>query len=147
MIDRNSYSSFQKYLRATQPDRPYLTSFSAFQILNHKSQFITFQDTFARQLLCIKGLSAEKIGALLRVYPTHQALWQACIEAEERELNEVRERTRNGAGTGRKKKSDDGFKASLFLQDIAGNPTRRIGPALSTKIYELYRKTKYSTEI
>lgn len=94
-------------------------------------------------LLCINGLSDEKVGAIVELYPTPVSLYSAFREAEERESFEERERQQNpepARGRGKKK---DRFEAKYLLAKVARNPTRPIGQAVSARVYEVMMAFEY----
>ncbi|KAF8217721.1 ERCC4 domain-containing protein [Mycena galopus ATCC 62051] len=150
MIRRHSYVDLQKFLRANHPNECYVTSFQDFQALNHKSAYTTVRDTWARMLLSVKGMSAEKVGAVIERWDTPRALWEAFCAAQEAEA-EALEREAAAAGPskgkGRKKKSEVP-EARLMLQGVgsAEGGSRAIGQALSTKLYELFMSENYGEE-
>ncbi|KAJ6616499.1 ERCC4 domain-containing protein [Mycena sp. CBHHK59/15] len=152
MIKRHSYLDLQKHLRRTQPGRCFVTSYDDFQTLNSKSGFLTVRDTWARMLLCVKGMSAEKVGAVLVRWDTPRSLWEAFLAAE-REEEEGRRReaeeedalaASSAKGKGKKKKSTVP-EARLLLQGVGGGEggVRAIGQALSCKLYELFMAQQY----
>ncbi|KAJ7512447.1 hypothetical protein B0H11DRAFT_2182776 [Mycena galericulata] len=152
MIKRHSYVDLQRHLRREQAGKCFTTSWDDYQTLNHKSQFTTVRDTWARMLLCVKGMSAEKVGAVVERWDTPRALWEAfrLAEVEERE-GRAREAAEEAAATsgpakgkGRKKKSAV-LEAKLMLQGVGGadGGVRAIGPALSSKLYELLMAQDY----
>ncbi|KAJ7047896.1 ERCC4 domain-containing protein [Mycena alexandri] len=151
IIRRHSYMDLQKYLRRTQPDKCYVTSYADFQILNSKSAFTTVRDTWTRMLLCVKGMSAEKVGAVVERWDTPRALWEAFREAQVEEQEafawEAAEAsaTGKGKGKGKGKKKSAVPEARLMLQGVGGadGGVRAIGPALSTKLYELFMSENY----
>ncbi|KAF5352054.1 hypothetical protein D9758_009394 [Tetrapyrgos nigripes] len=122
-IRRYNFLKFQKKLRHREPNKSYLTAFTQFQFLNSKSGFITVQETWARMLLCVIGVSPEKAGEIVKRYPTMRSMYLAFLEGEEQERME--------------RHLKKGFKVKHMLEDIGGNTGRRIGPALSEKIYNV----------
>ncbi|KAJ6469446.1 restriction endonuclease type II-like protein [Mycena sanguinolenta] len=155
MIRRHSYLDLQKYLRANHPARCYVTSFKDFQALNSKSAHTTVRDTWARMLLCVKGMSAEKVGAVVDRWDTPRALWQAFRAAQETEQEALAVEAAAAdvlaagpaKGKGRKKKSALP-EARLMLQGVGGaeGGARAIGQALSSKLYELFMSEDYREE-
>ncbi|KAJ6572086.1 hypothetical protein B0H19DRAFT_1132517 [Mycena capillaripes] len=152
MIRRHSYVDLQKHLRAKFPDRCYVTSFADYQTLNSKSAYTTVRDTWARMLLCVKGMSAEKVGAVVERWDTPRALWEAFRAAQEQEQDglawEAAEAEALAAGPAKgkgKKKKSVVPEAKLMLQGVGGaeGGVRAIGPALSTKLYALFMSEDY----
>ncbi|KAJ7253734.1 hypothetical protein B0H12DRAFT_1291882 [Mycena haematopus] len=155
MISRHSYVDLQKFLRANRPEQCYVTSYQDFQALNRKSAYVTVRDTWARMLLCVKGMSAEKVGAVIERWDTPRALWEAFRDAQEAE-QEARAVEAAAAdvlaagpskGKGRKKKSAVP-EAKLMLQGVGGaeGGARAIGSALSSKLYKLFMLEDYEEE-
>ncbi|KAL1677789.1 ERCC4 domain-containing protein [Schizophyllum commune] len=144
LIRRQTYLKLQKGLRRREPHREYLTTFAAFQLLNTKSGFTTIRETWARQLLRVNSMSAEKAGAVVQRYPCPRALRDAFKEDEEREreeraLEEMEARVVKG---GRRKKSQV-RPAKHLLKDV-GQGVRMVGESLSEKVYELMMSEQYA---
>ncbi|KAJ3928964.1 MAG: ERCC4 domain-containing protein [Lentinula lateritia] len=136
LVKRYSYLMFQKMLRRKFPGRSYLLAYTTFHDLNHKSGFITVRETWAKMLLCINGVSAEKAGVLIQRFPTPQSLYRACKQAEQQQ-KEDDEDERVAKARGKKpRRKQDVFIAKEFLKDLGGNSERKIGPALSTRIFD-----------
>ncbi|KAJ3862072.1 ERCC4 domain-containing protein [Lentinula novae-zelandiae] len=136
LVKRYSYLMFQKMLRRKFPGRSYLLAYATFHDLNHKSGFITVRETWAKMLLCINGVSAEKAGVLIQRFPTPQSLYRACKQAEQQQ-KEDDEDERVAKARGKKpRRKQDVFIAKEFLKDPGGNSERKIGPALSTRIFD-----------
>ncbi len=142
-IKRHSYFKFQKHLREETPERSHLTSYHDFNVLNSKSGFITVRETWTRMLLCIKGVSPEKAGAIILKFPTCVSMYKACLKAqkqeEEDEADEEVERKRSG----KVRKKKDVFLAKHFLKDVGGNTGRMIGLKLSERIYRMMMDEVY----
>ncbi|KAJ7484395.1 ERCC4 domain-containing protein [Mycena latifolia] len=152
-IRPHSYMDLQKYLRKKHPGKCFTTSFADYQKLNHKSVFTTVRDTWARMLLCVKGMSAEKVGAVVERWDTPRALWEAFRAAQiEEQFARAREAEEEAAavagpakGKGKKKKKSTVPEARMMLQGVGGaeGGVRAIGPALSGKIYDLLMAVEY----
>ncbi|KAJ7636918.1 hypothetical protein FB45DRAFT_1025012 [Roridomyces roridus] len=151
MIKRYSYVDLQRYLRREKPSQCFVPSLQSYQWLNHKSQFKTVRDTWARMLLCVKGMSPEKVGAVIERWGTPRELWEAFRDAQKEEdrLRRIEAAEQEAAargpakGKGRKKKSS---VPELMLQGVGGaeGGMRAIGPTLSTKLYELFMAMEYA---
>ncbi|KAJ7669347.1 ERCC4 domain-containing protein [Mycena polygramma] len=152
MIRRHSYVDLQKHLRHKYPDRCYVTSYADFQALNSKSAYTTVRDTWARMLLCVKGMSAEKVGAVVERWDTPRALWEAFREAQEKEEEalawEAADAGAAGSSKGKGKKKSAVPEARMMLQGVGGSEggVRAIGPTLSTKLYDLFMSEDYEEE-
>ncbi|KAJ7089222.1 ERCC4 domain-containing protein [Mycena belliarum] len=144
----HSFFDLQKHLRKTHPGMCFVTSFDDFQTLNAKSVFTTVRDTWARMLLCVKGMSPEKVGAVVEQWDTPRALWEAfrAAQIEEAQARAAEDVAPTGPdkGNGRKKKSAVP-EARMMLQGVGGaeGGMRAIGPALSGKIYDLLMAVEY----
>ncbi|KAL1748375.1 ERCC4 domain-containing protein [Schizophyllum fasciatum] len=147
LVRRPTYLKLQKHLRHTQPHREHLTSFAQFQALNSKSGFTTVRETWARQLLRVNKMSAEKAGAIVQRYPCARALRDAFVEAEAAEREgraaEAAEAREAGGAGGRRKKSEVRL-AKHLLKDV-GQGMRLVGESLSEKVYELMMADEYAT--
>lgn len=119
-IDRNTYTALQKKLRATYPKEAFLTSFEAFQTLNKKSTLKTVKEYLARMLLRIKGMSPERVSAVLDVWETPRALFEAM-------------RARHEAGLVYQGKKAIGPEM-MFAEQVPGEGRRKIGNALSKEV-------------
>lgn len=102
-----------------------LVTIPTFEVFTTKSKAHTIRDMFARQLLCIKGVSAEKVCAIIAVFPTWKSLLQAGPDAF-REFDE---------GLGLRRKCGDRLRSRIWefiLKDdylIASNQTQFVANA------------------
>ncbi|BEI81713.1 hypothetical protein CcaverHIS002_0208730 [Cutaneotrichosporon cavernicola] len=126
-LSRTNYSSLQTKLRASHPNNPFLTSYEAFQELNKKSNLRTTKEYLARMLLVIKGMSPERVSAMLDVWETPRELYDAM-------------KVRHAQGVledGRRKRGPE----FMFADVVPGEGRRKIGDALSKAIwYALWGK-------
>lgn len=132
-------------LRNAHPHFPYHTSYASFRELN-KSGYVTLKDIFARMLLCIRGMSAEKAATVLEHYDTPRRLWDAfrdaeVVEAQERAA-ETEQLVASSNGKGRKKKSQV-IPAKHMLTRLPANGRREIKCALSEQVYDLFMADEY----
>lgn len=88
------------------------TSFHAFQALNGRAVG-TLADLWVSMLLCVQGMSAEKAQQVAQRWPTPQAFMRAAAAGGPR------------------------FVCDAIDHDVA-LPRRRIGPALSARLWELF---------
>ncbi|KAK7059717.1 ERCC4 domain-containing protein [Favolaschia claudopus] len=164
MLARHSYLNLQKYLRTNSKHagKCYVTSFPDFQTLNHKSVHTTVRETYARMLLAVRGLSAEKVGAVIERWDTFRALMEAFEAAQFEEQEGLAEEaaaeeearaaaaagTSKGKGKGKAKKKSEVKEARLMLHGVGGaeGGARAIGQALSTKIYRILMSGNYDLE-
>ncbi|KAK1220727.1 Crossover junction endonuclease mus81 [Marasmius sp. AFHP31] len=136
LVKRYNYLEYQRFLRRVEPNRSYLTTWKCFQELNTKSGFTTVRTCWAKMLLTVNGLSAEKAGLLVEGHATPRSLWQHFRDEEQRERDELEEEQRNPP-KGRSKKS----KVISARHRLAHYTTgaRRFGDALSGKVYDVLR--------
>ncbi|KAJ1310378.1 hypothetical protein OPQ81_007116 [Rhizoctonia solani] len=147
LIKRYNFLALKRHLNTVHPERTYHTTYSSYQELNRKNGFYTLQDCMARMLQCIRGLSEEKIAALLEIYPTPRSLYEAFLDAEERnsmQLNQESGQVGLGKRKGKSKTTSTG--PELMLAQIGGKGRRKIGPALSKYIYEIFMDSEYEAE-
>ncbi|SPO30627.1 related to MUS81 - endonuclease involved in DNA repair and replication fork stability [Ustilago trichophora] len=131
LISRNNFLETRSELQRNHPTASILlTSFEAFQALNSKSGGLTSKEIFGKMLLCIKGMSAEKVREVLAMYSTLRELTDAYGEIEEEE-----------EGGGMKEKY--GMLAS-YTEGM--DQRKKIGPALSKKVAEVFCAERYAAE-
>ena len=123
-LSRSTYSALQTHLRTEHPAHAFLTSFEAYQDLNDKSASKTLREKFARMLLCIKGMSPERVSAVLDEWDTPRGLWEA-LQARMAEAV-----VGPGGDTAKKVRGPEMF----FADRIAGAGRRKIGDALSKEV-------------
>ncbi|KAF8610500.1 hypothetical protein BDV93DRAFT_601499 [Ceratobasidium sp. AG-I] len=140
LVRRYDFLALKKHLRRIQPERTYHTTYSSYQNLNRKNGFYTLQDCMARMLQCIRGLSEEKIAALLEHYPTPRSLFEAFREAEAAMSSQPEPAASKGKG---KAKQAGAQSPQLILTELGGVGRRKLGPALSRVIYEVFMDHKY----
>jgi hypothetical protein len=143
-IKRHSYIALITQLRNIYPDITYHTTYTAFRELN-KSGAFTLREVFARMLLCIRGMSAEKVANVLEHYDSPRKLWEAFreaeeVEARERELESTQLEDENKRG--RRKKSQI-IPAKQMLTRVSANGRRQIKTALAEQIYDLFMSEEY----
>lgn len=125
IISRSSFLDTRKELQRHSPSAVLLTSFEAFQALNSKSGGLTSKEIFGKMLLCIKGMSAEKVREVLAMYSTLRELTDAYQET-----------------------TDDAKEAEAMLSTFTDGMDQRkkIGPALSRKVAEVILTPRYAAE-
>lgn len=182
MLKRHSYVALQKHLRSNPSIRTphssqctpdpqqaiapsYLITYADFDSLNSKSGLITVRECWARMLLCIRGMSPEKVAMVIDRYPYPRALWEAFREAEDLEEavnlslaegSSTGERGETGGGNlslgigqrgnskGQRRKGEARGKAESARELLCGlggakvASRRKIGQALSGQVYELF---------
>ncbi|PWY98056.1 hypothetical protein BCV70DRAFT_213148 [Testicularia cyperi] len=122
LISRSTFLQTRGELRRRRPDASLLTSFVSFQALNSKSGGLTLQEIFGKMLLCVRGMSAEKVREVVRAWSTPAELLEAY----------------DGAAT------DEDRAAALLADAVDGvDQRKRIGPALSKKVAELFLEQHY----
>ena len=139
-LSRSTYRAFQKHLRTTERSTSFLTSWQAYQDLNDKNASRTLKETFARMMMCVRGMSAEKVSAILDQFETPISLWEALKARREEEqvyLAAQKAGTQDDDMTGAKKakgKSKRRGPELFFADGIPGEGRRKIGDALSKDV-------------
>lgn len=160
-LSRASYSALQAHLRTIKPDQQYLTSFQAYQDLNDKSGSRTLREKFARMILSVKGMSAERVSAVLEIWETPRELWEALkavqaeglsagggdnqeesetqidVESQGQSQNQSLLVNNDGKGKGKGKKNKVPTVRGpemIFAERIKGEGRRKIGDALSKDV-------------
>ncbi|KZT55583.1 hypothetical protein CALCODRAFT_498478 [Calocera cornea HHB12733] len=140
VISRPTYMAFQAHLRQSEPEVEYVPSWSDFQSLNGKNATRTVGETWARMLLCIKGMSAERASWLLEHFGTSREMWEAYRKAENVEA--VASQQASEVPTGKKgKKQTSGPKTMLV--ELGGDGRRKVTNALSEKVHEVMMDRTY----
>ncbi|KAL7287452.1 hypothetical protein TKK_0018557 [Trichogramma kaykai] len=98
--------------RETSEGTEYLIEFSEFNKSSVKTKKFKIREMFIKQLLQLKGLSVDKAVAIAELYPTPKILYNALKESDDKLLADV----------------------------VAGPNKRKIGPAISKTVYQLYTK-------
>jgi crossover junction endonuclease MUS81 len=95
-------------------------------------------------LQCVRGLSEEKIATLLEHYPTPRSLYEAFIDSERHHLAQL-DREPNSARPlkGKAKDKMTSTSPALMLSELGGRGRKKIGPALSKGIYEIFMDLEY----
>lgn len=125
-LSRSSYAALQTYLRKERPSLTFLTSFTAYQDLNDKSASKTLREKFARMLLCVKGMSAERVSAVLDEWDTPKALWDALkVRSEAVEEDQWKSKTKTRG------------REMFFADRMQGEGRRKVGDALSRDVRAL----------
>lgn len=134
-LSRSTYRALQTHLRRTSPDRTYLTSFEAYQDLNDKNASRTLKVAFGRMLLSVKGMSAERVSAILDVWETPVEMWEAVKARVAQSDAERSQLEQDGIAGGPKKKKSKVRGPELFFADVVqGEGRRKIGDALSKEV-------------
>ncbi|CCO26078.1 crossover junction endonuclease MUS81 [Rhizoctonia solani AG-1 IB] len=148
LVKRYNFLALKQHLSAVDPENVYHTTYTSYQELNRKNGFYTLQDCMARMLQCVRGLSEEKIATLLEHYPTPRSLYEAFIDSERHHLAQL-DREPNSARPlkGKAKDKMTSTSPALMLSELGGRGRKKIGPALSKGIYEIFMdldKSSYS---
>ena len=123
-VSRTSYAALQRRLREEYPGKAFLSSFEVYQSLNDKSAARTVYEGLGRMLLCVKGMSPEKVSAILDCWDTPRALYEAMVSRY----------AQGELGEGRKKRGPE----MMFADEVPGEGRRKIGDVLS-KAVSAYR--------
>ena len=117
-LSKESFPFMRESLEKQLNGRVILT-YSGFMNINSKTKTFTIHDIWIRQLLTIKGVSAEKASSIASKYPTCTSLVKAlslCKTNEEKES---------------------------LLGEISSHNRRHIGPTLRKKIVALFDSDSY----
>ncbi|KAG9126548.1 Crossover junction endonuclease mus81 [Ceratobasidium sp. 392] len=147
LIKRHRFLALKRELDSSKSGATYHTTYSSYQILNRKNGFYTLQDNMARILQCIRGLSEEKISALIERYPTPRSLYEAFKEAEVRQSTwENPTSSQVGAkGKGKKTAKSGAPLPENMLAELEEQGRRKIGSALSKHIYDVFMSRVYES--
>lgn len=129
-VARPTYAALQDNLRRDHPTKTFHTTFDTFQALNSKSASKTLRDTFAKMLLCVKGMSAERVAAVIDVWDTPMDMWEA-IKQREKELAEAPEPIDPKPSKGKRKVRG---MEMFFADTVTGQGRAAIGDALSREV-------------
>jgi crossover junction endonuclease MUS81 len=69
ILEKETFLQFKQQVEARDKCR-YYVPFGVFNELMDKSRTLTLKDVWMKQLLCIRGLSAEKALTIIQRYPT-----------------------------------------------------------------------------
>lgn len=132
-ITRPKYAELQKRLRDRYPTKYFGTSFETYQAINSKSANNTLLETFARMLMCVRGMSSEKVALILDVWQTPRAMWDDLKRREKEIADELAEEKAGGAASRGKSKVRP---IDVFFADAVEGRTARqkIGDALSREV-------------
>lgn len=119
-ISRTSYAPLQRRLREQNPGEAFLSSFEVFQSLNDKTAARTVYEGLGRMLLCVRGMSPEKVSAILDCWDTPRALYEAMALRHSRGLLHSGKKTRG--------------PEMMFADDVPGEGRRKIGDVLSKAV-------------
>ena len=126
-LSRSTFSVLQSHLKRSQPGTTYLTSFEAYQNLNDKNASRTLKVAFGRMLLSVKGMSAERVSAILDTWETPRDIWDA-LQIRNEEPESIGESETQG-----KKKKVRGPEL-YFADEVQGEGRRKVGDALSKEV-------------
>ncbi|CAE6433570.1 unnamed protein product, partial [Rhizoctonia solani] len=140
LVKRYNFLALKQHLKVVDPDNTYHTTYTSYQELNRKNGFYTLQDCMARMLQCVRGLSEEKIAALLEHYPTPRSLYQAFVDSERHQSTQL---SSAGSEKGKGKHKTTSSPPALMLSELGGRGRNKIGPALSKHIYEIFMDSEY----
>jgi crossover junction endonuclease MUS81 len=121
-LDYQTYLPLKAHLKEFHPARTYHISFLFYNELNSKSRNLTLRDTFAKMLMCTKGISTDKAAEIIKRYPTPHSFYTALIKCQN---DETRWR---------------------MVNDVCGNTfgKKKIGPTVSERIAKLWFVKRYS---
>ena len=144
-LSRSTFLPLKQHLKGVC-DTTFLTSFDAYQELNDKSASVTLRDQFAKMLLCVKGMSAERVSAVLEGFETPREMWDELKKhSEKARIQGETERRMEGEGRmegdgrldgkkGKGKKNGPRGPEMFFADRVEGVGRRKIGDALSKEV-------------
>ena len=135
-IDRNSYLSFLKELRRIRPDDYWVTSYNVYETLNGKSGNLTVQELWGRMIHQTSGMSIEKVGEFVTRWPTPRSFTEEFYQQYRLE-GAASSRHGDAATDNLSKWLEDQFCRGATQQ------RKKLGPALSKKISELFVLSSY----
>ncbi|KAA1122558.1 Crossover junction endonuclease mus81 [Puccinia graminis f. sp. tritici] len=135
-IDRNSYLSFINELRRIRPDDYWVTSYNVYESLNGKSGNLTVQELWGRMIHQISGMSVEKVGEFVTRWPTPRSFTDEFFHQYYRS---------EGAASSAHGAPKDCLSKWIEDQFCSGaaHSRKKLGPALSKKIAELFSLSSY----
>lgn len=143
-VHRETYNDLQRELKKRSPNYTILTFHESFDLVNAKYTFQTVKECFSRQLLCIKGMSAERASFVVEEYGTMRGLWEAFRQASIQEELMLRQETEIAAASGKKGKGKSKVPKAEFMLAELGRGRRKIGKELSKKVYHLFTDDTYN---
>ncbi|KAH9823175.1 ERCC4 domain-containing protein [Melampsora americana] len=123
-IDRKNYLPLLTQLRLNKPDLYWVTSYCVFDSLNDKSSNLTINNIWARMINSVKGMSPEKVLDFVQRWESPRVFWE---EYKVQSLNQKSMNTR----------------PENWIEDEMAKTFRRIGPALSEKIWKIFNERAY----
>lgn len=139
-LSRPSFKPLQDDLQFKHPNIKFHTSFVAYQELNDKSASQTLKEKFAKMMMCVKGMSAEKVSALLDEWDTPRAMWEDMKEKD----RQPDDPDRPGQTRGKKRKMG---KGSFFAERVQGEARRKIGDALSESVSFMWKFRNFGLQL
>lgn len=133
-IDRSNYLPLLAQLRTTKPKQYWVTSYSVFHSLNDKSSNLTISSIWARMINNVSGMSAEKISDFVDRWPTPRVFW------DQHKSHGQNFETEADQGSKSKKRK---IGPETWIEEELAKSYRRIGPALSKKIWDLFDAETY----
>jgi crossover junction endonuclease MUS81 len=128
-LSRSTFSALQTHLRRIHPTETFHTSFEAYQNLNDKNASRTLKVAFGRMLLSVKGMSAERVSAILDTWETPRDIWDALkVRNEEAESVVVEDESQ------KRKKTKIRGPDLFFADTVQGEGRRKVGDALSKEV-------------
>lgn len=108
---------------------------------------MTLTECWARMLLCITGLSPEKVATIIEEYETPRDLWEAFRLAEKNEGTALPADEDEGPQKKRRRRNAQGPAtappAKYLLTTLSGSGRRHVGNAFSARVYDVLMAPGY----
>ncbi|KAG0148561.1 hypothetical protein CROQUDRAFT_654640 [Cronartium quercuum f. sp. fusiforme G11] len=142
-IDRINYLPLLAQLRETKPTQYWVTSYTVFHSLNDKSSNLTINHLWARMINNINGMSTEKISDFVTRWQSPRVFWeeykaQKSLFNHDQQINLL-----NSMSGSIKKQKLSEVGPESWIEEEMSKSYRRIGPALSKKIWNLFDSQSY----
>lgn len=141
-IDRPTYLSQQKHLRATHPTKRFLTSYHSFETLNRTDAALTLKQQWAAMIQRVQGVSAEKAVQFVERWGTPGEFVEDLARYEMEVRDEIVARAEvgggGGGGGGGGKKAKVRKVEDFVVERLGEGGPRGIKGALGGKIHRLF---------
>ncbi|EFP81072.2 Crossover junction endonuclease mus81 [Puccinia graminis f. sp. tritici] len=166
-IDRTTYLFHLADLRTKDAEnsaRYWVTTYGAFEVLNHKTATLTVRELWARMAHCLPGMSASKVASFVDHWPTPVSFWADLLAHTSAPLSDQTKADkypwswidRHPNEPLPSALSHPDHPVEMSIASISSTQTScsaypancansRIGPALSKRLWELYTLSDYAS--